>query len=138
MKPHRRCDRLSSPRAALVIDLRRAARAGPRPTTAQAAGTSLNGTSAFAEMLRSRGNEIRTAIRLTDSLAEWAHGIVRFSPYPGPPEADEAEWYRTWLADDPDRWLIYVVRDFDATAEYWKQVRDATLGNGRAGTPGRG
>src|SRR5262249_16435029 len=46
------------------------------------------------------------------------------STYPGPPEAAEAKWYREWLAADPSRWLIYVVRDFDTEAEYWKQVRD--------------
>ena len=36
-------------------------------------------------MLRERGHEVRTAIRLTDELADWADGIVRFAPYPGPP-----------------------------------------------------
>ena len=87
-------------------------------------GKSLNGTSAFAAIFKQRGHEVRPAIRLTEELAEWAEGIVRFATYPGPPEADEAKWYREWLADDPTRWLIYVVRDFDTQAEYWKEVRD--------------
>ena len=34
------------------------------------------------------------------------------------------QWYRDWLAGDRDRWLIYVVRDFDTVAEYWQSVRD--------------
>ncbi len=70
-------------------------------------------------MLRDQANEVRTAIRLTDELAEWSEGIVRFAPFPGPPARDEANWYRDWLGADVDRWLIYVVRDFDATHEYW-------------------
>jgi len=87
-------------------------------------GTSLNGTSVLTRMLRESGHEVRTAIRLNDELAGWAEGIVRFAPYPGPPARDEAAWYGHWLAAGPDRWLIYVVRDFDTVAEYWKSVRD--------------
>ena len=86
-------------------------------------GTSLNGTSVFDAMLRNRGHDVRIAIRLTDELAEWAQGIVRFANYPGPPAQDEAAWYDRWLAEDPDRWLIYVVRDFDAESEYWRDIR---------------
>jgi len=73
-------------------------------------------------MLRNDGHEVRAAIRLTDELADWAEGIVRFAPYPGPPPREEADWYREWLAREPDRWVIYVVGDFDATAEYWREI----------------
>jgi hypothetical protein len=93
-------------------------------TYGKSRGKSLNGTSVFSKMLRDSGHEVRTGIRLNDELASWAGGIVRFAPYPGPPARDEAEWYRNWLAARPDRWLIYVVRDFDAVAEYWQSVRD--------------
>ena len=93
-------------------------------TYGKSRGTSLNGTSVLTTMLRDSGHEVRTAIRLNQELAEWAGGIVRFAPYPGPPARDEAVWYRNWLAAEPDRWLIYVVRDFDTVAEYWKSVRD--------------
>jgi hypothetical protein len=87
-------------------------------------GTSLNGTSVLTSMLRESGHEVRTAIRLNDELADWAEGLVRFAPYPGPPARDEAMWYRNWLAAGRDRWLIYVARDFDTVAEYWKTVGD--------------
>jgi hypothetical protein len=97
---------------------------GPETDYGLSRGTSLNGTAALAEMLRQRGHTLRTAVRLTDELSAWASGIVRFAPYPGPPEADEARWFRQWLDDDPSRWLIYVARDFDAVAEYWKQIHD--------------
>ena len=99
---------------------------GPDTEYGLSRGPSLNGTSAFAAIFRQRGHEVRPAIRLTEELAEWAEGIVRFATYPGPPEADEARWYREWLASDPERWLIYVVREFDTQAEYWKEVREGS------------
>ena len=73
-----------------------------------------------------RGHEVRPAIRLTEELAEWAQGIVRFATYPGPPAQTKPQWYDRWLAEDPDRWLIYVVRDFDARREYWRSPRTAS------------
>jgi hypothetical protein len=91
-------------------------------------GASVNGTSAFAALLADRGYEVRAAIRLNDELAQWADGIVRFATYPGPPQKEEAKWYREWLAEDPARWLIYVVRDFDAEPEYWKELLDQRAG----------
>jgi hypothetical protein len=97
---------------------------GPETEYGSSRGSSINGISAFASMLRNRGHELRTAVRLTDELKDWAQGIIRFAPYPGPPARDEAAWYQTWLAAAPDRWLMYVVRDFDAEAEYWAEVRD--------------
>jgi hypothetical protein len=87
-------------------------------------GQSINGTSVLASILKESGHEVEAAIRLNDDLAEWAGGIIRFAPYPGPPSRAEAEWYLAWLTEDPTRWLIYVVRDFDARAEYWKKVVD--------------
>jgi hypothetical protein len=110
--------------ASLIALLSGCGAGGPETEYGLSRGTSLNGTSAFAAMLRNRGHTVRAAIRLTDDLGSWAQGIVRFAPYPGPPEADEARWFRRWLAEDPNRWLIYVVRDFDTQAEYWKEVKD--------------
>lgn len=85
-------------------------------------GKSINGTGAFAEMLRAQGCEVRTALRRTEELGEWADVIVRFAPYPGPPARDEARWYGDWLDENPDRALVYVVRDYDAAKDYWSKV----------------
>ena len=84
-------------------------------------------------MLRDSGHEVRTAIRLTDGLADWAEGIIRFAPYPGPPSREEAAWYHDWLAGDGERRLIYVVHDFDTVAEYWAGVRDGLADPSEAG-----
>lgn len=83
---------------------------------------SVNGTGVFAELLRSRGHTVRTAVRLSDKLADWADVIVRFAPYPGPPERKEGQWYHGWLTRVGERKMIYVPRDYDALAEYWDGV----------------
>lgn len=82
-------------------------------------GKSVNGTGAFAELLRLRGHEVRTARRLNDELGEWADTLVRFAPYSGPIEREEAGWYLDWQLSQPGRRLIFVCRDGGAEAEYW-------------------
>jgi hypothetical protein len=93
-------------------------------------GASLNGTGAFDGLLRSRGHEVRTAWRLTSELEAWAEVIIRFAPYPGPPDREEASWYHEWLENRPERSLVYVVRDYDAEPEYWRLAVE------RLGEPG--
>ncbi len=85
-------------------------------------GKSVNGTGTFAELLREQGHHVRATVRLNEDVAEWAETIVRFAPYPGPPDKDEAEWYADWLANYPGRRLIYVPLDFDAEDEYWVAI----------------
>jgi hypothetical protein len=113
--------------AALTVGLGGCAR-GPETEYGASRGASLNGSSAFAAMLRAEGHEVQTALKLNDHVASWAEGIVRFATYPGAPDRAEAQWYREWLDANPRRWLIYVVRDFDTVAEYWGQVRDGLPG----------
>ncbi len=117
----------------VIVSLPGCGSTGPQTEYGMSRGASLNGTAALAELLRSRGHTVRAAVRLTETLAEWADGMVRFAPYPGPPEADEARWLTAWLNQNPDRWLIYVVRDFDATAEYWTAIRDGFAESGDRG-----
>jgi hypothetical protein len=87
-------------------------------------GSSINGTGVLAELFRTEGHTVRTAVRLTEELDDWAEVIVRFAPYPGPPEKDEAAWYLEWLGHSRERRIIYVPRDFDAEADYWSEVLD--------------
>ncbi|GAC1448772.1 MAG: hypothetical protein NVSMB9_32260 [Isosphaeraceae bacterium] len=88
----------------------------------RARSESLNGTRMFFELYRARGHEVRTAVRLTGELRDWADVIVRFALTPGPPSREEADWYDRWLNAAPGRRLVYVPRDYDATHEYWSQV----------------
>src|SRR3954468_16686270 len=82
--------------------------------------TSVNGTAALAELFRGRGHQVRAAVRLSDELAEWADVVVRFAPYPGPPQKEEAHWYDEWLNAPPGRRVVYVAREYDARADYWR------------------
>jgi len=88
-------------------------------TYGRSRGESVNGTGVLAAMFRAGGAEVRSAVRLTPELSDWADAIVRFSPRPGAPGADEADWYDTWLAEGDDRALIYIPHSFDAEADYW-------------------
>lgn len=97
---------------------------GPETAYGSTRGTSLNGTGAFAALVGGRGHEVRTALRLTEELAEWANVIVRFAMTPGPPSREEADWYEDWLEAAPGRVLVYVVRDYDARPDYWRLVLD--------------
>jgi hypothetical protein len=87
-------------------------------------GRSVNGTAALAEWLRSRGHEVRAVARLDDRLRDRADVLVRFAPYPGPPERREALWYDDWLRAAAGRRLVYICRDYDAEADYWRNARD--------------
>lgn len=85
---------------------------------------SLNGTGVLATLVRGDGHTVRTAVRLTPELDEWADVIIRFATYPGPPGKQEGEWYLDWLTKKSGRRLVYVPCDFQATDEYWNLVID--------------
>jgi hypothetical protein len=85
-------------------------------------GQSINGTGALAEVFRQRGHTVRVAAQVNERVGNWAALIVRFAPYPGPPEKKEADWYLEWLGGNRHRRLIYVARDFDSQEEYWDGV----------------
>ncbi len=82
---------------------------------------SINGTLALRERFEAKGHRVRTVHRLNEKL-DSADVLVRFAPTGGPPPPDEADWYLDWLSDSEDRHLIYVVRDYDAGAEFWSDV----------------
>jgi hypothetical protein len=88
----------------------------------KARGKSINGVSGFAELCRGRGHSVRVSVRLNDRVGDWASTIVRFSPYPGPPEKSEADWYQQWAARNPNRRVLYVPRDFDSEPEFWSTI----------------
>ena len=92
---------------------------GVDSTYGRARGVSVNGTGALAEMMRQAGHTVRVSSRTGDVARTRADVLVRFAPRPGPPSREEGAWLQGWLEGDAGRRLIYVPRDFDATAEYW-------------------
>ncbi|SIO08968.1 hypothetical protein SAMN05444166_2390 [Singulisphaera sp. GP187] len=85
---------------------------------------SINGTRTLVELFKNQGHTVRTAVRLSDELADWADVIVRIAPYSGPPEKEEGDWYFHWLSQIGERQMIYVARDYDALADYWQETID--------------
>jgi len=100
-------------------------------TYGRSRGASINGTSAFADLIRQRGGEVRTALRLNETVAGWADVLVRFAPYSGPPDRDEARWMTGWLNEGRGRKVVYVARDYDAAPEFWNRM----VANLPPGTP---
>lgn len=92
---------------------------GVDATYGKVRGESLNGVGAFAELCRQRGRAVRISVRLNDRVGNWADTIIRFSPYPGPPEKSEADWYQSWASRKSNRRVLYVPRDFDAEPDFW-------------------
>jgi hypothetical protein len=101
-------------------------------TYGRSRGKSINGTNAFAEILRQGGHEVRVAVRMTDTLADWATVLVRYSLHPGPPDRDEGRWLYEWLQTRPGRKLVYVIQDYDAESEFWDAMLAAEPKDARA------
>ncbi|WP_406701055.1 hypothetical protein V5E97_19910 [Singulisphaera sp. Ch08] len=93
-------------------------------TYGRARDKSINGTGTLVQLFKAQGHSVRTAVRLSDELAEWADVIVRIAPYPGPPEKKEGDWFFQWLSQIGERQMIYVARDYDALAEYRQEALD--------------
>lgn len=84
---------------------------------------SVNGTSVLVEMFESAGHHVTTVSRFSPRL-ESADTIVWFPDDFDPPSAKHRKYLEEWLQADTSRQrtVIYVGRDFDAAAEYWRQA----------------
>ncbi len=85
--------------------------------------SSVNGTSVFAELVRQSGHKVSPAYRLSPRLRDRAEVIVWFPDSFDRPDDKVRGWFEHWLNEEPDRTLIYVGRDFDASIVYWTKVQ---------------
>jgi hypothetical protein len=83
---------------------------------------SVNGTSVLGKMFEQAGHRVSSWGTLSPRLDEKADCIVWFPNDFDPPDKAVCQWLDDWLAEDPDRTLIYVGRDFDAESSYWDHV----------------
>lgn len=90
-------------------------RLGPHPD-------SVNGTGVFGEMFENAGHTVYSWSVLSPRLHKRADCIVWFPDDFQPPTAEVIAWLEDWLAEKPDRTLIYVGRDFDAEPAYWQKI----------------
>lgn len=98
------------------INSRYGERSGP------GAGDSVNGTAVLGKMLERAGHRVSSWGSLSPRLMAKADCIVWFPNDFEPPTEKVRDWLEAWLADQPDRVLIYVGRDFDAEPWYWEHV----------------
>jgi len=85
--------------------------------------TSVNGTGVLAEMFERAGHKVLARTSLSPWLNENADCIVWFPDDFRGPSPQVQTWLERWLAEEPDRTLIYVGRDFDAAPRYWAKVQ---------------
>ena len=85
-----------------------------------ATGRSVNGTGVLARIFGNRGYRVRTTSRL-GRMATRADVIVWFPDRYRPPSSNTREFLETWLYDSPNRTLVIVGRDFDASVKYWQK-----------------
>lgn len=84
-------------------------------------GPSVNGTAVLAGMFEEAGHRVSSWSRLSPKLEE-CQTIVWFPDDFAPPTVEQRDFLEWWLCNDTGRTVVYVGRDFDATANYWKQV----------------
>lgn len=84
---------------------------------------SVNGTAVLAHMFELSGFEVRTARRLSPRIGKEADVLVWFPSDFQPPSKKQRDYLERWLAGGSERTLIYVGRDYDAAAHYWKAVQ---------------
>lgn len=84
-------------------------------------GPSVNGTAVLAGMFEEAGHRVSSWSRLSPKLEE-CQTIVWFPDDFEPPTVEQRDFLEWWLFNDTGRTVVYVGRDFDATADYWKQV----------------
>jgi hypothetical protein len=82
---------------------------------------SINGYSAFANLLRERGHDVGRETRITKRLNNyqtifWAPDIVS-----NPPE-NLVSWLENWLAQDSDRVLIYVGNGYRGNLDFYRNM----------------
>lgn len=80
---------------------------------------SVNGTSVLVDMFEAAGSDVTTVARFSPRL-ERADVIVWFPDDFEPPSQKHREYLEEWLQAVPGRTVVYVGRDYDAAADYWR------------------
>ncbi len=86
---------------------------------------SVNGTSVLARMFREGGARVRTTGQLGRTV-DRSDVVVWIPDRYSPPGQRSIQHLENWINERPGRTLIYVGRNYDATADYWRHVVDHT------------
>ncbi len=92
---------------------------------------SVNGIDVLAEMFRAAGDDVQFRGVLIRSDMRSIDAVVWFPNDFAAPKAEVCQWFDRWLAERPNRLLVYVGRDFDAAPQYWRQTLPLVEGEQR-------
>jgi hypothetical protein len=85
-------------------------------------GESLNGVSAFVQLLRDSGHPTGTRRFLSERIVGRTDVAIVFASAFGPPADETRELLGRFLAAEGDQTLVFVARDSDAAIDYWQAV----------------
>ena len=85
-------------------------------------GESLNGVSAFVQLLRDTGLRTGTRRFLSERIVGRADVAIVFAAGFGPPDEETRALLGRFLAAPGDQTLVFVARDSDAAIDYWQTV----------------
>ena len=84
-------------------------------------GESVNGTAVLAEMFADAGHTVRSWRRLSPKLEE--SQVIVWAPDDfDPPIEEHRVFLENWLANEDNRTLVYIGRDYDAAIGYWRHA----------------
>ena len=88
-------------------------------------GESLNGVSAFVQLLRDAGHRTTTRRWLAERIVGRHDAAIVFADGFTAPEEETRRLLERFLAADGDQTVIFVARDSDAAIDYWQTVAAA-------------
>jgi hypothetical protein len=83
--------------------------------------SSINGTSALVKLFRQSGKRVAVSRRLGNLVAK-ADAVIWVPDSYRLPNRKVIRFFDVWLSERPGRTVIYVAKDYDGTAAYWRQI----------------
>jgi hypothetical protein len=114
-----------APVLALVVALAAGCDRDPDTDYGTVRGESLNGVSAFVQLLRDAGHRTATRLWLTERIVERHDAAIVFADGFAAPDEDTQRLLERFLDADGDQTLVFVIRDSDAALDYWQAVAAA-------------
>jgi hypothetical protein len=87
--------------------------------------SSVNGTVVLSSMFEEADFRVYSWRRLAPRLEAY-QTIVWFPNDFGPPSDEQRVFLEDWLAEEANRTLVYVGRDYDASVDYWRMILPQT------------
>ncbi|MGD9721945.1 MAG: hypothetical protein AB7O59_10475 [Pirellulales bacterium] len=84
--------------------------------------TSINGTDVLAAMFTEAGHEVTSRRIIYTAAMERVQTVVWVPNDFSAPNEEVCTFFTDWLANDPERTLVYVGRSYDAEPTYWREM----------------